>query len=143
MPRDFDPTESFVAAFGSVWVRLLLSAAAVFGAYCLHLERNDFEPIIALFWFPVAVGLLLYWGEFGLWFLAGFLAFVSAIVFAYAFAQDWRPSGSFFGVFTSATIFFLPLSIHEERIQQTVICYVGVGIGYWTLFGLYRRFLCR
>jgi len=128
-----DPLEAFLSGIGSVVGRTLLSFAAVAAGFGVCLIATGQPTDTAEFWGILLIGILFWWGAFGGWFFVGFLSLISMFVLICAFAYDWHPQGSLYGVFSAAVICYSPLTFPEQHWINALGIWTGVSLCYWAV----------
>lgn len=128
-----DPIEGFLSGIGSSVVRSLLAIAAILAGFATCQISSAWGRPAFSAWTFLSIGLLLWWGTYGAWFLIGLLSLIGMFVFHFAFIQDRSAKLSLFLAFTSGTIYFLPVTFEDQRWICTLCLYAGVTVFYWIM----------
>lgn len=137
-----DPVEAFFSGIQSVVGRILLAFAAVLAGFGVCLVSAGWPTDAGNLWALLTVGGLFWWGMYGSWFFVGLLAFIGMFTFLWSFAYDWHSKLSFFGIFSSAVVYYSPLMSGGQWLYGLGL-WLGVSFCYWVLPYLLRRVVGR
>lgn len=139
----WSPLQAFLDGISSIIGRYLVVIPVLFGGFATSAPWQNSGSNFFLQWCFASFTMPFEWAEYfdGFGCLIGFASFVSFIFFATLFIYEWWKSGaSIFGMYTSATMYLLPLSDESEygMVWAGLYCLM-VCICIWGLPWFFRR----
>jgi Na+-transporting NADH:ubiquinone oxidoreductase subunit NqrD len=139
----WSPLQAFLDGISSTIGRYLVVILVLFAGFTTSAPWENSSVNFFLQWCVASFAMPLEWATYfdGFGCLIGFAALVWFIIFATIFIYEWWKSGaSIFGMYTSAVMYFLPLSDENEcGMVWAGLSYLLVCICVWGLPWFFRR----